>query len=171
MTKVGVVGAAGKMGKTLIALIHDSDQLELVAAVEQAGSSSIDADAGDLAGLSATGVIVTDELPGNETVWPAGAYVLELMNRASRALAIFRMSAIVRFCFARCIAAKRLGTAIAARMPIIATTIKSSISVKPRRCRLIECIVSSLSGGQREGRHSAPFSVLVRSSFYVDEED
>jgi 4-hydroxy-tetrahydrodipicolinate reductase len=62
VTKVGVVGAAGKMGRTLIALIHDSDQLELVAAVEQPGSSSIGVDAGDLANLSSTGVIVSDDL-------------------------------------------------------------------------------------------------------------
>src|SRR6267378_7672261 len=51
--------------------------------------------------------------------------------RASHAVAIVRMSAIVLFCFDRCIAVSRFGMAIAARMPMIATTISSSIRVKP----------------------------------------
>lgn len=38
-----------------------------------------------------------------------------------------------RVTFARTIAFKKFGTAIAARMPIIATTISNSISVNPER--------------------------------------
>ncbi len=49
----------------------------------------------------------------------------------SQAVASERMSAIVLFCFDFCIAVIRFGMAIAARMPMIATTINSSISVKP----------------------------------------
>src|SRR5450432_3733569 len=62
---------------------------------------------------------------------PAALYLLTSVARASHAVAIVRMSAIVLFCFARCIAVSRLGIAIAARMPMIATTISSSIRVKP----------------------------------------
>ena len=42
-----------------------------------------------------------------------------------------RMSAIVRFCLPRSIALSRFGMAMAAMMPMIATTISSSMSVKP----------------------------------------
>ncbi len=62
MTKVGVVGAAGKMGKTLIDLIQDSDALTLSAAIEQPGVSAVGADAGELAGAGAAGVKVVDDL-------------------------------------------------------------------------------------------------------------
>src|SRR5215212_2905838 len=62
---------------------------------------------------------------------PAALYLLVSVARASHAVAIVRMSAIVLFCFDRCIAVRRFGIAIAARMPMIATTISSSISVKP----------------------------------------
>src|SRR5262245_30764817 len=41
------------------------------------------------------------------------------------------MSLIDRFCLPRCTALSRLGMAIAARMPMIAMTISSSIKVKP----------------------------------------
>src|SRR3954447_4585034 len=62
---------------------------------------------------------------------PAALYLLTSVARASHAVAMVRMSAIERFCFARCMAVSRLGIAIAARMPMIATTISSSMSVKP----------------------------------------
>src|SRR5438093_7203310 len=42
-----------------------------------------------------------------------------------------RISAMVLFCFERCMAVSRFGMAMAARMPMIATTISSSIRVKP----------------------------------------
>jgi hypothetical protein len=44
---------------------------------------------------------------------------------------IERMSAMVRFCLPRSIAFRRLGIAMAAMMPMIATTIRSSIRVNP----------------------------------------
>jgi 4-hydroxy-tetrahydrodipicolinate reductase len=62
MTKVGVVGAAGKMGKTLISLIDASDQLVLAAAIEQPGNVEIGEDAGKCAGARASGVAITDDL-------------------------------------------------------------------------------------------------------------
>src|SRR4051794_38847900 len=52
------------------------------------------------------------------------------------------MSAIVRFCLARVSAKSRFGIAIAARMPMIATTMSNSIRVKP-----FLFIISRLPGG------------------------
>ena len=43
-----------------------------------------------------------------------------------------RMSAMVRFCRPRLMAFSRFGMAMAAMMPMIATTISSSINVNPR---------------------------------------
>ncbi len=50
---------------------------------------------------------------------------------ASMAVALVRMSPIVRRCLARWIALSRFGIAMATMMPMIATTISSSIRVKP----------------------------------------
>src|SRR5216684_520108 len=68
---------------------------------------------------------------GGSTMTPAALYLLTSVARASHAVAIVRMSAMVRFCLARCMAVSRFGMAIAARMPMIATTISSSMRVKP----------------------------------------
>ena len=62
MIRTAVVGAGGKMGKTLVSQIAKSTQLELTGAVEQPGSSMIGKDAGLNAGVSETGVIITDDL-------------------------------------------------------------------------------------------------------------
>ena len=65
--------------------------------------------------------------PGQAAV----GYLLLSTAYASTAVASARMSDIVRFCLPRCTAFSRLGMAIAARMPMIAMTIRSSIRVKP----------------------------------------
>ena len=70
MIKTGIVGAGGKMGKTLITLIgsqgsHASDPppaFKLTAAVEQPGTRMIGVDAGEMAGIGQLGVTVTDDL-------------------------------------------------------------------------------------------------------------
>lgn len=59
--KLVVVGAAGRMGKTLIKLISETEGLVLHAAVERAGSAVLGQDAGELAGLPKLGVAVTDD--------------------------------------------------------------------------------------------------------------
>lgn len=59
--KLVVVGAAGRMGKTLIKLISETKGLVLHAAVERAGSAVLGQDAGELAGLPKLGVAVTDD--------------------------------------------------------------------------------------------------------------
>lgn len=59
--KLVVVGAAGRMGKTLIKLISETPGLVLHAAVERAGSAALGQDAGELAGVPKLGVAVTDD--------------------------------------------------------------------------------------------------------------
>ncbi len=60
--KVGVTGAAGRMGRTLIEAVAAAGNLQLVAAVERPGSSLIGTDAGELAGQGNNGVTVVDNL-------------------------------------------------------------------------------------------------------------
>jgi len=48
MIDVAITGAAGKMGKTLIAALSESKVLNLAAAIEQPGQLSIGVDAGEL---------------------------------------------------------------------------------------------------------------------------
>ena len=57
-----VVGAAGRMGRTLIRIIHETPGVTLAAAVERKGAAEIGRDAGDLVGIGASGVTVTDEI-------------------------------------------------------------------------------------------------------------
>ncbi|MBY3105591.1 4-hydroxy-tetrahydrodipicolinate reductase [Rhizobium laguerreae] len=59
--KLVVVGAAGRMGQTLIRLIHSIEGVNLHAAVERAGSPFVGKDAGEIAGLGASGVIIGDD--------------------------------------------------------------------------------------------------------------
>ena len=62
MTRVGVVGAAGKMGKSLVAMIRESPDLDLAAAVDQPGQQAIGQDAGTVANVGETGVFIADDL-------------------------------------------------------------------------------------------------------------
>ena len=44
--RIAVTGAAGKMGRTLIQTIHETDGMELSVALEQLGHSAVGMDAG-----------------------------------------------------------------------------------------------------------------------------
>ncbi len=59
--KLVVVGAAGRMGQTLIRTIHAMNGVTVFAAVERPGSPFVGRDAGELAGLGPTGVTITDK--------------------------------------------------------------------------------------------------------------
>ncbi|MEK1940562.1 MAG: 4-hydroxy-tetrahydrodipicolinate reductase [Pseudomonas sp.] len=61
MRRIAVVGAAGRMGKTLIEAIQQAEGSKLTAAVDRPDSSLIGADVGELAGLGKLGV----QLAGN----------------------------------------------------------------------------------------------------------
>lgn len=54
------MGAAGRMGRTLIRTVHEREGCVVAGGTESAGSESVGADLGDLAGLGPLGVTVTD---------------------------------------------------------------------------------------------------------------
>lgn len=60
--KVAIHGAAGRMGRALIQLIHADPELELAAAVDHAESSLLGRDAGEIAGVGALGWPLTAQL-------------------------------------------------------------------------------------------------------------
>jgi len=58
--RIAITGAAGRMGRTLIeAIALAGDDLELTAAIERPESSLLGADAGELAGQGANGIVVS----------------------------------------------------------------------------------------------------------------
>lgn len=63
--KIGIVGAGGRMGRNLITAVQNAEGVELGAAFERKGSSLVGADAGEVAGIGATGVKISDELSQN----------------------------------------------------------------------------------------------------------
>ena len=60
--KVAIIGAAGRMGRRLVANVMASNTLELAGAVEAPGSPFIGQDAGTLAGCGESGVKITGSL-------------------------------------------------------------------------------------------------------------
>ncbi|MCB1469628.1 MAG: 4-hydroxy-tetrahydrodipicolinate reductase, partial [Rhizobiaceae bacterium] len=56
-----VVGAAGRMGQTLIRAIHDTPGARVSGALEREGSPHIGKDAGELAGVGHLGVTILDD--------------------------------------------------------------------------------------------------------------
>jgi 4-hydroxy-tetrahydrodipicolinate reductase len=66
-------GAAGRMGRRIIALTHEHPDAEIVAALEAPGSPELGRDAGELAGIGPIGVLVSDDFaavakPGTVTL-------------------------------------------------------------------------------------------------------
>ena len=60
--KVGVFGAAGRMGQRLVALIDNDPELTLTLALENADSSMLGKDAGEIAGIGTIDVPLTTEI-------------------------------------------------------------------------------------------------------------
>jgi 4-hydroxy-tetrahydrodipicolinate reductase len=61
-TRIAIVGAAGRMGKTLIEACAENEDVELAVATERQGSSLVGADAGELAGIGKNSIEVVDNL-------------------------------------------------------------------------------------------------------------
>lgn len=61
-TRVAIAGAAGRMGRALVQVCADDDNVELGAAIESAESEHIGADSGALAGCGDNGVNLVDSL-------------------------------------------------------------------------------------------------------------
>ncbi|SEJ03491.1 dihydrodipicolinate reductase [Pseudomonas linyingensis] len=62
MRRIAVMGAAGRMGKTLIEAVQQAPGATLSAAVDRPDSSLVGADAGELAGVGRLGVVLAGEL-------------------------------------------------------------------------------------------------------------
>ena len=60
--RVGVCGAAGRMGKTILEVCNDNDGVEVTAAIEYSESPMLGLDAGEVAGLGKLGVKITDDI-------------------------------------------------------------------------------------------------------------
>jgi 4-hydroxy-tetrahydrodipicolinate reductase len=56
-----VVGAAGRMGRTLIRVVAETPGVTLAGAIERAGAADVGRDAGELAGLGPNGIVVVDD--------------------------------------------------------------------------------------------------------------
>ena len=62
MSRIAILGAAGRMGRTLIEAVQQSEGLQLGAAIVQAGDAMVGMDAGEMAGLGKLGVSVVDSI-------------------------------------------------------------------------------------------------------------
>jgi 4-hydroxy-tetrahydrodipicolinate reductase len=60
--KVAVSGAAGRMGKRIIALAHEHADLEVSGALERPGAPTVGNDAGEVAGIGHIGVPISDDI-------------------------------------------------------------------------------------------------------------
>jgi len=59
MIRTVIVGAAGRMGRRLVANVLENDNFSLAGAVEYAQSPLLGADAGEVAGCGKAGVAIT----------------------------------------------------------------------------------------------------------------
>ena len=62
MTKILVIGIAGRMGKTIAECIEDTEGVELRGGTEQAGSDFINQDIGEVAGIGKKEITVVDDV-------------------------------------------------------------------------------------------------------------
>ncbi|MBK8814797.1 MAG: 4-hydroxy-tetrahydrodipicolinate reductase [Methylococcaceae bacterium] len=62
MNRIGVTGASGRMGASLIKVLGQSATVRLTVAVDRAGSPVIDKDTGELIGADASGIKIVDNL-------------------------------------------------------------------------------------------------------------
>ena len=60
--KIGVCGAAGKMGKAILEVCKETSGIEISAAIEHPDSSKIGIDAGEVAGIGKLGIVITDDI-------------------------------------------------------------------------------------------------------------
>src|ERR1700719_2619202 len=58
-----VAGAGGRMGRTLVKAIAETEGVVLAGAIEAPGAAAIGRDAGELAGLGPNGIAVSSDTP------------------------------------------------------------------------------------------------------------
>lgn len=97
MTRIAITGCAGRMGKTLIAAMQETEGVSLGAAIERPGLSLIGADAGDVAGVGRLDVELVDNLESavqnfdvliDFTIADATATNLEICRAAGKKMVI-----------------------------------------------------------------------------------
>lgn len=62
MIRVAITGAAGRMGRSLVEACRATPGLSLSVAIERPGSSVVGADVGEVAGIGAIGIAISDDL-------------------------------------------------------------------------------------------------------------
>lgn len=62
MVKVLVIGAAGRMGKTILSCLNDTSGVEIGGGTEAIGSPTIGKDIGEVAGIGAKRLVISDHL-------------------------------------------------------------------------------------------------------------
>ena len=62
MTRIAVCGAAGRMGRTILEVCHDTDGISIGAAIEHPESSMLGVDACELAGLGKQGITIVSDI-------------------------------------------------------------------------------------------------------------
>jgi 4-hydroxy-tetrahydrodipicolinate reductase len=62
-SKLAVCGAAGRMGRRILALAGEEGRFEVIGAIEKAGHPDLGKDAGILAGVAQLNVAITDDFP------------------------------------------------------------------------------------------------------------
>ncbi|HLX04352.1 MAG TPA: 4-hydroxy-tetrahydrodipicolinate reductase [Candidatus Binatus sp.] len=97
MANLIVAGAAGRMGRLLVALASRDPQHKIVGALEAHGNSAIGSDAGELAGVGKLSVKITDDYASlakpdtvtlDFTTAPASMEHLEVASKAGAAIVI-----------------------------------------------------------------------------------
>ena len=62
MIRIAIMGASGRMGKTLVQAVSESDQVKLAAGIVEPSSSLVGVDLGELAGIGRAAIQVADSL-------------------------------------------------------------------------------------------------------------
>lgn len=117
MIKAVVAGAAGRMGKRLVALLHESPEFQVVGAFERPGHPQLAQDAGAVAGVEALGVPVLDSV---EKALHAGEVLLDFTAPAAT---MKNLETASRMGVALVIGTTGVADADVARMPALCRTI------------------------------------------------
>jgi 4-hydroxy-tetrahydrodipicolinate reductase len=95
MIKLAIIGAAGRMGRRIAALAIESEQFDVVAAIDCAGCDDLGKDMGTLAGLGKFGLALSDNLDALDADdWPDVAIDFSMPEGTMHWLAILRQKGI-----------------------------------------------------------------------------
>ena len=95
MTTLAILGAAGRMGRMLVRCAAEIPGARVTAAIEQPGHAMLGQDAGTLAGLPASGLLLTDAWPGRETAAAVVDFTFHAATAANLRNAVANKQAVV----------------------------------------------------------------------------